>query len=223
MLHTKQTEINLNNTMNENELYHFGIQGMKWGIRRYQNPDGTLTDEGMKRYGYRQRRTYKRHLSAGFRNLKTAGSMATEADERYNIAEENYRTALRRPHIFKSKRVADIQKASDNLKLAGEFKSEQDVNWEIAKEIYDSDKKTYQQHVDRMIDIFGDENVSQVEYRRKPYRKNEFSKEVEDIIKTGPTIANVPLVGNLYVSNYIGKRDAEIRRQRMSDKSKKGV
>ena len=32
------------------ELYHDGIKGMKWGIRRYQNYDGTLTEEGRHRY-----------------------------------------------------------------------------------------------------------------------------------------------------------------------------
>jgi hypothetical protein len=32
------------------ELYHHGIKGMHWGIRRYQNPDGTLTEKGRKRY-----------------------------------------------------------------------------------------------------------------------------------------------------------------------------
>ena len=31
-------------------LYHDGIKGMKWGIRRYQNYDGTLTEEGKRRY-----------------------------------------------------------------------------------------------------------------------------------------------------------------------------
>ena len=33
-----------------NELYHSGVKGQKWGQRRYQNPDGTLTAEGKARY-----------------------------------------------------------------------------------------------------------------------------------------------------------------------------
>ena len=33
-----------------NELKHYGVLGMKWGVRRYQNPDGALTSAGKKRY-----------------------------------------------------------------------------------------------------------------------------------------------------------------------------
>ena len=36
--------------MNSNELKHYGVLGMKWGVRRYQNKDGTLTPTGKKRY-----------------------------------------------------------------------------------------------------------------------------------------------------------------------------
>ena len=38
-----------NNYMTENYLSHHGIKGQKWGIRRFQNPDGTRTAAGKKR------------------------------------------------------------------------------------------------------------------------------------------------------------------------------
>ena len=36
--------------MDSAELNHHGIRGMKWGVRRYQNEDGSLTEAGQKRY-----------------------------------------------------------------------------------------------------------------------------------------------------------------------------
>ena len=36
--------------INEQELYHYGVMGMKWGRRRYQNRDGSLTNAGKRHY-----------------------------------------------------------------------------------------------------------------------------------------------------------------------------
>ena len=48
--------------MEENYLIHHGINGQKWGVRRYQNPDGSLTDEGRARYGQVKREETKNYL-----------------------------------------------------------------------------------------------------------------------------------------------------------------
>lgn len=80
------------------ELYHYGIKGQKWGVRRYQNEDGTYTDEGkawrqkqqerINKYshGTNNFRSAKREVArrAGVRNLKImggslAGGVATGA------------------------------------------------------------------------------------------------------------------------------------------------
>lgn len=43
----------------KNELYHFGVKGMRWGVRRYRNPDGTLTAAGKAREAKQVRKAQK--------------------------------------------------------------------------------------------------------------------------------------------------------------------
>lgn len=41
--------------MNDNNyLAHHGVKGMKWGVRKYVNPDGTMTEQGKIRYGSKE-------------------------------------------------------------------------------------------------------------------------------------------------------------------------
>lgn len=50
----------------ENELYHHGKKGMKWGVRLYQNKDGSLTELGKRRY-------YKEADKAGYKEEGYSG------------------------------------------------------------------------------------------------------------------------------------------------------
>ena len=43
------------------ELYHYGVKGQRWGVRRYQNKDGSLTNAGKKRRS-NERGEQKKHM-----------------------------------------------------------------------------------------------------------------------------------------------------------------
>ena len=78
----------------ENELYHHGIKGMKWGIRRYQNKDGTLTAAGKKQK--------KKTLSA---DDKEKTRRKSDLKKRRTMSD------------------ADIKKRIERMKLEKEFKN----------------------------------------------------------------------------------------------------
>lgn len=58
--------------MNDMYLAHHGVKGMKWGVRRYQNRDGSLTSAGKRRYGYDGNNPTPERLKNQTRSLTSA-------------------------------------------------------------------------------------------------------------------------------------------------------
>ena len=75
------------------ELMHYGVKGMKWGVRRYQNKDGTLTTEGRVHAEWSRRRSkinasqssvHDIHSSFSKKERKLMG-LDTEEDDTENV------------------------------------------------------------------------------------------------------------------------------------------
>lgn len=82
----------------DDELYHFGVKGMKWGVRRYQNEDGSLTSLGKM---LSDRKTAKKHPTTS-NMVKAEHSRREFEDAKTRLKLENQKK--------KSKRQQDLEK-----------------------------------------------------------------------------------------------------------------
>lgn len=98
----------------EDELYHFGTKGMKWGRRRYQNEDGSLTEEGRRHYGYSLKRAIKNIGEA--RRKKKAAKKRAQALEKARKAK-----AEKKAHEEAKKKAVETGDATEVLKYKNEL------------------------------------------------------------------------------------------------------
>ena len=122
--------------MSNTELYHHGVKGQRWGVRRYQNKDGSLTAYGKKRYAKElakleaeKKRVRQQEQTA--KKIKKLDDMRKDIDERKKALnpDDTPESAKRQkaPSVPKKRKLSElsneeIQAKIDRMNLENKYK-----------------------------------------------------------------------------------------------------
>lgn len=121
--------------MENKQLCHHGTKGMKWGVRRFQNKDGTLTAAGKKRYASelkkvraeekvaKNKQATKAKVDALETRRKVAKDQQDEADLRKSSKVKAKSDAPDKPKDIKDMSDKELQAAITRLRLEQDYKN----------------------------------------------------------------------------------------------------
>lgn len=141
------------NDFQSNYLAHHGILGQKWGIRRYQNPDGSLTSAGRERYGVKE--------GGGINDISSAKGISRRLnDVDKAIARNNKKIAIATSKMstdnFKRRNVRLAKKSSDAQSNVTKGKTETEALLKKAEKMgYDVSSQYTRRLVSSGLEIIG--------------------------------------------------------------------